>query len=166
LSAFDLKDSGNTLVKTYSGGMRRRLDIAASIVKISEILFLDEPTTGLDPRGRNGLWSIIRSLARKGTTILLTTQYLEEAEQLADKISVIDEGIVISEGTSNELKASVGNNVLHVHLNGVDHTHLNMYCAIYRIRMPKWTRKANRYHLPYRAISTPYRYSVNFRKIM
>jgi daunorubicin resistance ABC transporter ATP-binding subunit len=124
LSAFDLKESGSKLVKSYSGGMRRRLDIAASIVKISDILFLDEPTTGLDPRSRNGLWSIIRSLARKGTTILLTTQYLEEAEQLADKITVIDEGRVISEGTSNELKASVGNNILHVHLNGVEKTHL------------------------------------------
>jgi ABC-2 type transport system ATP-binding protein len=124
LTAFDLKDANNKLVKTYSGGMRRKLDIAASIVKVSEILFLDEPTTGLDPRSRNSLWSIIRSLARKGTTILLTTQYLEEAEQLADKITVIDEGKVISEGTSDELKASIGNNILHVHLNGVNHNHL------------------------------------------
>jgi ABC-2 type transport system ATP-binding protein len=120
LLAFDLKESGNRLVKTYSGGMRRRLDIAASIVRVSEILFLDEPTTGLDPRSRNNLWTVIRSLAQKGTTILLTTQYLEEAEQLADKITVIDEGKVISEGTSDELKASIGNNMLHVHLNGVD----------------------------------------------
>jgi ABC-2 type transport system ATP-binding protein len=124
LSAFDLKESGNKLVKTYSGGMRRRLDIAASIVKIADILFLDEPTTGLDPRSRNNLWAVIRSLARKGTTILLSTQYLEEAEQLADKITVIDEGRVISEGTSNELKASIGNNMLHVHLNGVEKLHL------------------------------------------
>jgi ABC-2 type transport system ATP-binding protein len=124
LTAFELKEAGNKLVKTYSGGMRRRLDIAASIVRISDILFLDEPTTGLDPRSRNSLWSIIRNLARKGTTILLSTQYLEEAEQLADKITVIDEGQVISEGTSNELKASIGNNVLHVHLNGVEKHHL------------------------------------------
>lgn len=124
LTAFDLKEAGGRLVKTYSGGMRRRLDISASIVKISEILFLDEPTTGLDPRSRNSMWAIIRSLARKGTTILLTTQYLEEAEQLADKITVIDEGKVISEGTSNELKASIGNNMLHVHLNGVEKMHL------------------------------------------
>lgn len=124
LSAFDLKESGNKLVKSYSGGMRRRLDIAASIVKIADILFLDEPTTGLDPRSRNSLWSVFRSLARKGITILLSTQYLEEAEQLADKITVIDEGRVISEGTSNELKASIGNNVLHVHLNGVEKLHL------------------------------------------
>jgi ABC-2 type transport system ATP-binding protein len=124
LSVFDLKDAGNQLVKTYSGGMRRKLDIAASIVKISEILFLDEPTTGLDPRSRNSLWLIIRNLARKGTTILLTTQYLEEAEQLADKITVIDEGKVISEGTSDELKTSIGNNILHVHLNGVSQSNL------------------------------------------
>lgn len=124
LSAFDLRDAANKLVKTYSGGMRRRLDIAASIVKVSEILFLDEPTTGLDPRSRNSLWLIIKSLARRGTTILLTTQYLEEAEQLADRISVIDEGEVISEGTSNELKAAVGKNILHVHLDGVDQMHL------------------------------------------
>jgi ABC-2 type transport system ATP-binding protein len=126
LAAFDLKDAANRVVKAYSGGMRRRLDIAASIVRIADILFLDEPTTGLDPRSRSSLWSVIRNLSRKGTTILLTTQYLEEAEQLADKISVIDEGKVISEGTSNELKSSVGNNVLHVHLNGVDYSHLEM----------------------------------------
>lgn len=124
LAAFDLKDAANKLVKTYSGGMRRRLDIAASIVKVTEILFLDEPTTGLDPRSRNSLWLIIKSLARRGTTILLTTQYLEEAEQLADRISVIDEGVVISEGSSNELKAAVGKNILHVHLDGVDQMHL------------------------------------------
>jgi daunorubicin resistance ABC transporter ATP-binding subunit len=120
LVAFDLKESGRKLVKTYSGGMRRRLDIAATIVKVSEILFLDEPTTGLDPRSRNALWDIIRGLAKQGTTILLTTQYLEEAEQLADKISVIDDGVVISEGSSDELKKSVGNNMLHVQLNGVE----------------------------------------------
>lgn len=125
LLAFDLKDAGNKLVKMYSGGMRRRLDIAASIVKVTDILFLDEPTTGLDPRSRNSLWSIIRNLAKQGTTILLTTQYLEEAEQLADKITVIDEGKIISEGTSDELKASIGNNILHVHLNGVNHDHLD-----------------------------------------
>jgi ABC-2 type transport system ATP-binding protein len=129
LSAFELKEAGNRLVKTYSGGMRRRLDIAASIVKISGILFLDEPTTGLDPRSRNSMWSIIRDLSRKGTTILLTTQYLEEAEQLADKITVIDEGKVIKEGTSNELKASIGNNMLHVHLNGVDQHYLDSVLA-------------------------------------
>ncbi len=119
LQAFDLKEASKKLVKEYSGGMRRRLDIAASIVKITDVLFLDEPTTGLDPRSRNALWTIIRNLAKKGTTILLTTQYLDEAEQLADKITVIDYGVVISEGTSNELKASVGSNLLHVHLDGI-----------------------------------------------
>jgi ABC-2 type transport system ATP-binding protein len=134
LSAFDLNESGNKLVKSYSGGMRRRLDIAASIVKIADILFLDEPTTGLDPRSRNSLWSVFRSLSRKGTTILLSTQYLEEAEQLADKITVIDEGRVISEGTSNELKDSIGNNVLHVHLNGVEKLHLDKFLE--RIESP------------------------------
>lgn len=116
LEAFNLAPSSNKLVKTYSGGMRRKLDIAASIISTPEVLFLDEPTTGLDPRSRNDLWAIIRRLALQGTTILLTTQYLEEAEQLADKISVIDNGVVISEGTSDELKASVGSNVLHVSL--------------------------------------------------
>jgi ABC-2 type transport system ATP-binding protein len=120
LTAFDLSEASNRLVKKYSGGMRRRLDIAASIVKITEIIFLDEPTTGLDPRSRNSLWNVIRNLARKGSTILLTTQYLDEAEQLADKITVIDHGKVISEGTTNELKASVGNNLLHVHLDGLN----------------------------------------------
>jgi daunorubicin resistance ABC transporter ATP-binding subunit len=125
LQAFDLKEAAGRLVKDFSGGMRRRLDIAASIVKITDVLFLDEPTTGLDPRSRNALWTIIRNLAKKGTTILLTTQYLDEAEQLADKITVIDHGRVIKEGTSNELKASVGNNLLHVHLDGVSPAHLD-----------------------------------------
>ncbi len=125
LQAFDLKEAAGKLVKDFSGGMRRRLDIAASIVKITDVLFLDEPTTGLDPRSRNALWTIIRNLAKKGTTILLTTQYLDEAEQLADKITVIDHGRVIKEGTSNELKASVGNNLLHVHLDGVSPAHLD-----------------------------------------
>lgn len=124
LASFDLKDAANRMVKTYSGGMRRKLDIASSIVRISDILFLDEPTTGLDPRSRNGVWSVIRNLAAKGSTILLTTQYLEEAEQLADKITVIDDGRVISEGTANELKSLVGNNTLHVHLNGSDKSHI------------------------------------------
>lgn len=117
LEAFDLADAGKQLVKQYSGGMRRRLDIAASIIKGPKLLFLDEPTTGLDPRSRNNLWSLIRDLARQGTTVLLTTQYLEEADQLADRISVIDQGTVISEGTSAELKNSVGKNILHIQLN-------------------------------------------------
>ena len=133
LAAFLLNEAGTRLVKNYSGGMRRKLDIAASIVRITDLLFLDEPTTGLDPRSRNALWELIRGIARQGTTILLTTQYLEEAEQLADKISVLDEGRIISEGTSDELKKSVGNNMLHVHLNGVDNQHLES--VLYRMNI-------------------------------
>ena len=95
-------------MKTYSGGMRRKLDIAASIVVTPDLIFLDEPTTGLDPRSRNQVWDIIRALASEGTTVLLTTQYLDEADQLADRIVVIDNGKVIAEGTPVELKNSVG----------------------------------------------------------
>jgi ABC-2 type transport system ATP-binding protein len=108
LSRFDLADAGDRRVKTYSGGMRRRLDLAASLVTQPPILFLDEPTTGLDPRSRLVLWDIIRTLVADGTTVLLTTQYLEEADQLADKIIVIDRGAVIAQGSSDELKAQVG----------------------------------------------------------
>jgi ABC-2 type transport system ATP-binding protein len=108
LEAFDLADAATRLVKNYSGGMRRRLDIAASLVVTPELMFLDEPTTGLDPRSRNQVWDIIRSLAGAGTTILLCTQYLDEADQLADGIAVIDHGRVIAEGTPAQLKASVG----------------------------------------------------------
>ncbi|HEX5780480.1 MAG TPA: DUF4162 domain-containing protein, partial [Solirubrobacteraceae bacterium] len=100
----------------YSGGMRRRLDIAASIVVTPELMFLDEPTTGLDPRSRNQVWDIIRMLVAGGTTILLCTQYLEEADQLAEGIAVIDHGKVIAEGTPGQLKASVGTGALHVRL--------------------------------------------------
>jgi ABC-2 type transport system ATP-binding protein len=116
LDAFDLADAAGRLVKHYSGGMRRRLDIAASLVVTPQLLFLDEPTTGLDPRSRNQVWEIIRSLAAAGTTILLCTQYLEEADQLADGIAVIDHGRVIAEGTPAQLKASVGSGALHVRL--------------------------------------------------
>ncbi len=108
LLAFGLDDAADRLVKEYSGGMRRRLDIAASIVVTPELLFLDEPTTGLDPRSRNQVWDIIRALVAGGTTVLLCTQYLEEADQLADRIAIIDHGRVIAEGTPSELKASVG----------------------------------------------------------
>ncbi len=114
LAFFSLKDAEKKLVKNYSGGMRRRLDIAASIVRTPEILFLDEPTTGLDPRSRNRLWNVIREIARNGTTVVLTTQYLDEADQLADRITVMDEGRIISNGTPDELKASVGRNMLHL----------------------------------------------------
>jgi ABC-2 type transport system ATP-binding protein len=116
LEAFDLADASGRLVKHYSGGMRRRLDIAASLVVTPELMFLDEPTTGLDPRSRNQVWDIVRSLAAAGTTILLCTQYLDEADQLADGIAVIDHGRVIAEGTPAQLKASVGGGALHVRL--------------------------------------------------
>jgi len=116
LDAFGLADAAAKLVKHYSGGMRRRLDIAASIVVTPELLFLDEPTTGLDPRSRNQVWDIIRALVGEGTTILLCTQYLEEADQLAEGIAVIDHGRVIAEGTPAQLKASVGSGALHIRL--------------------------------------------------
>ena len=116
LEAFGLADAAGRLVKHYSGGMRRRLDIAASLVVTPQLLFLDEPTTGLDPRSRNQVWDIIRALATEGTTILLCTQYLDEADQLADGIAVIDHGKVIAEGTPSQLKASVGLGALHVRL--------------------------------------------------
>ena len=116
LAAFDLADAADKQVKTYSGGMRRRIDVAASILRTPDLLFLDEPTTGLDPRSRNQVWDVIRALVARGVTVLLTTQYLEEADQLADRIAVIDQGRVIAEGTSTELKASVGTGVLHIRL--------------------------------------------------
>ena len=116
LDAFGLGDAAGRQVKNYSGGMRRRLDIAASIVVTPELMFLDEPTTGLDPRSRNQVWDIIRTLAGQGTTVLLCTQYLDEADQLADGIAVIDRGKVIAEGTPGQLKASVGRGALHVRL--------------------------------------------------
>ena len=116
LEAFGLADAAGRLVKNFSGGMRRRLDIAASLVVTPQLMFLDEPTTGLDPRSRNQVWEIVRALAAQGTTILLCTQYLEEADQLADGIAVIDHGKVIAEGSPGQLKASVGSGALHVRL--------------------------------------------------
>ena len=116
LDAFGLAEAADKLVKHYSGGMRRRLDIAASIVVTPELMFLDEPTTGLDPRSRNQVWDIVRALTGQGTTVLLCTQYLDEADQLADRIAVIDSGRVIAEGTPGQLKASVGRGALHVRL--------------------------------------------------
>ena len=116
LQAFGIAEASARLVKHYSGGMRRRLDIAASIVVTPRLMFLDEPTTGLDPRSRNQVWEIARALGAGGTTILLCTQYLEEADQLADGIAVIDRGKVIAEGTPAQLKASVGSGALHVRL--------------------------------------------------
>lgn len=116
LDAFDLAEAADKQVKTYSGGMRRKLDIASSIIVTPDLLFLDEPTTGLDPRSRNQVWDIVRFLVASGTTVLLTTQYLDEADQLAERIAVIDHGRVIAEGTPAELKASVGAGVLQIRL--------------------------------------------------
>ncbi len=108
LKRFDLVEAAKRTVKTYSGGMRRRLDLAASLIMMPPVLFLDEPTTGLDPRGRLAMWEVIRTLVADGTTVLLTTQYLEEADQLANQIAVVDHGRVIAKGTADELKAQVG----------------------------------------------------------
>jgi ABC transporter DrrB family efflux protein len=116
LDRFDLAQAADRPARTYSGGMRRRLDIASSLLTRPQVLFLDEPTTGLDPRSRNEIWAAVRELQREGTTLLLTTQYLEEADQLADRIAVIDQGKVIAEGTGNELKDRVGGQILEVEL--------------------------------------------------
>ena len=116
LERFGLSDAAGRPAKTYSGGMRRRLDLAASLVGRPDILFLDEPTTGLDPRSRIDVWDFVRELQADGTTLLLTTQYLDEADVLADRIAVIDVGTVIAEGTSDELKARIGGEVLELHV--------------------------------------------------
>jgi ABC transporter DrrB family efflux protein len=119
LERFELIDAADRTAKTYSGGMRRRLDLASSMLTQPRVLFLDEPTTGLDPRSRNEIWDIVRDLRREGTTVLLTTQYLEEADELADEIAVIDHGRVIAKGTGNELKDRVGGHILEVELTDV-----------------------------------------------
>ncbi|MFI7285508.1 ATP-binding cassette domain-containing protein [Streptomyces anulatus] len=116
LEGFGLSEAAGKQVKNYSGGMRRRIDIAASILNTPDVLFLDEPTTGLDPRSRNQVWDIVRAVVAHGTTVLLTTQYLDEADQLASRIAVIDHGKVIAEGTKGELKASVGAGTVHLRL--------------------------------------------------
>jgi ABC-2 type transport system ATP-binding protein len=116
LAAFGLTEAGDRQVKKYSGGMRRRLDIAASILNTPELLFLDEPTSGLDPRSRSQVWEIVRAVVAHGTTVLLTTQYLDEADRLAGRIAVVDHGKVIAEGTTGELKSSVGTGTVHVRL--------------------------------------------------
>jgi len=114
LERFGLADTGRKAVGAYSGGMRRRLDLAASLITDPEVLFLDEPTTGLDPRGRAEVWAAVRSLVGGGTAVLLTTQYLEEADQLADRISVVDRGRVIADGTADELKSRTGGDRIDV----------------------------------------------------
>ncbi|HEY4572275.1 MAG TPA: ATP-binding cassette domain-containing protein [Kribbella sp.] len=114
LATFDLTDAADRILKTYSGGMRRRLDLAGSLIAHPKVLFLDEPTTGLDPRSRLDLWKIIRDRVSEGVTILLTTQYLEEADELADSIAVVDHGSVIARGTADELKAKVGGERIEV----------------------------------------------------
>ncbi|MEC0308752.1 ATP-binding cassette domain-containing protein [Paenibacillus lautus] len=114
IESFGLSEAKERAVQHYSGGMRRRLDIAASIVTEPDVIFLDEPTTGLDPQSRNQVWEVVGSLLKRGTTVLLTTQYLEEADQLADRIAVMDKGSLIAEGTPRQLKASVGNRTLTI----------------------------------------------------
>jgi oleandomycin transport system ATP-binding protein len=133
LARFDLSDAASRPVKTYSGGMRRRIDLAASLVGRPKVLFLDEPTTGLDPQARSDVWDMIRGLVTDGVTVLLTTQYLEEADQLADDIAVIDHGKVIATGTPDELKARVGGQVLEVV--PADRSRLADVCAV----LADWT---------------------------
>jgi len=130
LEQFDLMDAGDRVVKTYSGGMRRRLDLASAIIARPRLLFLDEPTTGLDPRGRMGMWDVIRTLVREGATLLLTTQYLEEADELADGIVVIDHGGIIAQGTADQLKTQVGGERIEV----VVHSRTDIPAAVERIR--------------------------------
>jgi len=130
LGAFGLADAAGRQVRTFSGGMRRRIDIAASLVTRPEVLFLDEPTSGLDPRSRNQVWDLVRQIAADGTTVLLTTQYLEEADRLAERLAVIDHGRVIAEGTSRDLKSSIGSNTLHLTLGSAEQR--QEACAVIR----------------------------------
>ena len=149
LERFELADAADRTAKTYSGGMRRRLDLASSLLTQPRVLFLDEPTTGLDPRSRNEIWEIVRDLRREGTTILLTTQYLEEADQLADEIAVIDHGRVIAEGTGSQLKDRVGGQILEVELTDVGQR-VEAEAALLRVGCgaPEQDGRPNRLTLP------------------
>jgi ABC-2 type transport system ATP-binding protein len=128
LAQFELTDAADRVVKTYSGGMRRRLDLGSALIGRPKLLFMDEPTTGLDPRSRLGMWEVIRSLVREGATLLLTTQYLEEADELADTIAVVDHGKIIARGTADELKAQVGGERIEVVIH--DRTRIDDACRI------------------------------------
>ena len=149
LDRFELADAADRTAKTYSGGMRRRLDLASSLLTQPRVLFLDEPTTGLDPRSRNEIWEIVRDLRREGTTILLTTQYLEEADQLADEIAVIDHGRVIAKGTGSQLKDRVGGQILEVELTDVGQR-VEAEAALLRVGCgaPEQDGRPNRLTLP------------------
>ena len=129
LEQFSLTKSATRPIRTYSGGMRRRLDLAASLIVKPKVLFLDEPTTGLDPRGRQEMWGVISDLVKSGVTLLLTTQYLEEADQLADEIAVIDQGKVIARGTSDQLKRQVGGERLEI---VVEAAHIDQVAQVVR----------------------------------
>ncbi|HEX4187523.1 MAG TPA: ATP-binding cassette domain-containing protein [Solirubrobacteraceae bacterium] len=149
LQRFDLADAADRPARTYSGGMRRRLDLASSLLTHPRILFLDEPTTGLDPRSRNEIWAAVRELVREGTTLLLTTQYLEEADQLADRIAVIDHGRVIAQGTGNELKDQVGGQILEVELaSPAERDHARAVLATVGCGDPEPSERPDRLTLP------------------
>ncbi|MCW3067915.1 MAG: Transport permease protein [Solirubrobacterales bacterium] len=149
LERFELADAADRPARTYSGGMRRRLDLASSLLTHPRILFLDEPTTGLDPRSRNEIWATVRELVREGTTLLLTTQYLEEADQLADRIAVIDHGRVIAQGTGNELKDQVGGQILEVELtNPAERDRAQAVLARIGCGAPEPSERADRLTLP------------------
>jgi ABC transporter DrrB family efflux protein len=149
LEQFELADAADRSARTYSGGMRRRLDLASSLLTRPRVLFLDEPTTGLDPRSRNEIWTTVRELVREGTTLLLTTQYLEEADQLADRIAVIDHGRVIAQGTGNELKDQVGGQILEVELaNAAERDRAQEVLAGVGCGAPEPSDRADRLTLP------------------
>ena len=149
LERFELIDAADRPARTYSGGMRRRLDLASSLLTRPRILFLDEPTTGLDPRSRNQIWAAVRTLQREGTTLLLTTQYLEEADQLADRIAVIDHGRVIAEGTGNELKDRVGGQILELELaDAAERDHARAVLTEIGCGEPQPAERADRLTLP------------------